>query len=344
MRIFLYGDSVRTSELQKIQHEADEKSHVKLSFFLFAGLLILPGAVHAQQAPSSGDAVGLTAGDQIVVRFFDFPEFANQVPPPLWVRSDGAVHLPYVGDVKVAGLMPEGAERAIEEALRTKGIVKDPSVEVMVVSARNLTVRVIGEVKLPHSVQVLAPVPLSYVLEQAGGLTTSASMHLTVLHRGDQMPTSIEYDQYHPTVEAANTMLAPGDVLQVSSQGVFFVVGEVNRPGIYAMGGGLSLGMPTSTFGMGVVKQMTLLKALTQAGGVTAIAGRSHSVLLRTVDGKREALTVDLVKLEKGEIADPILHEDDILFVPSSYWRSQTNNLFGTVVSALYAIPAVKSF
>ena len=331
-------------ERQEIQHEAGEKSHVKLSTILLAGLLILPGGLHAQQTPGSGEAAGLTAGDQIVVRFFDFPEFANQVPPPLWVRSDGAIHLPYVGDVKVAGLMPEGAERAIEEALRAKGIVKDPSVEVTVVSARNLSVQVVGEVRLPHSVPALAPVPLSYVLEQAGGLTSSASMHLTVIHRGDQLPTTIEYDPYHPTVEAANALLIPGDILQVSSQGVFFVVGEVNRPGIYAMGGGLSEGVVTNTFGLGVVKQMTLLKALTQAGGVTAIAGRSHSVLLRTVDGKREALTVDLVKLEKGEIADPILHADDILFVPSSYWRSQTNNLFGTVVSALYALPAVKSF
>jgi hypothetical protein len=59
--------------------------------------------------------------------------------------------------------------------------------------------------------------------------------------------------------------------------------------------------------------------------------------ILRTVDGKREEIMVDEVKLYKGQIADPILHADDIIYIPSSYIRQQTNNLFSTAISALYA-------
>jgi len=53
---------------------------------------------------------------------------------------------------------------------------------------------------------------------------------------------------------------------------------------------------------------------------------------------------VDEVKLSKGEIADPILHPNDIIYVQPSYLRLQTNNLFSTAISSIYAVAAVKDF
>jgi polysaccharide export outer membrane protein len=124
---------------------------------------------------------------------------------------------------------------------------------------------------------------------------------------------------------------------------VYFVAGEVNRPGIFPIGGGLSLGQVTSAFGLGVAQNLTLLEALAQAGGITSIAARSKMRILRTVDGKREEIIVDQVKLYKGEIADPIIHPNDIIYVPTSYIRQQTNNLFSTALSSLYAATQLKS-
>jgi len=80
------------------------------------------------------------------------------------------------------------------------------------------------------------------------------------------------------------------------------------------------------------------------AGGITPIAARSKMRLIRTIDGKREEIIIDQVKLYKGEVADPIVQPDDILYVPSSYLRQQTNNLFATAISALYAVGTVRSF
>jgi hypothetical protein len=59
--------------------------------------------------------------------------------------------------------------------------------------------------------------------------------------------------------------------------------------------------------------------------------------IIRTVNGKREEIKVDQVKLYKGEIADPLIQPDDIIYVPSSYIRGVTNNLFGTAVQSAYA-------
>jgi polysaccharide export outer membrane protein len=171
-----------------------------------------------------------------------------------------------------------------------------------------------------------------------------AAHHLTIIHPDNQPPTSVDYDANQPTSAALNTLVQPGDVVDVSNGGIYFVAGEVNRPGIFPLGGALSVGQASGTFGFNVVKNMTLLEALTQAGGITNIAARSKMLLIRTIDGKREQIVVDQVKLYKGEVADPVLQADDIIYVPSSYLRQQTNNLFTTALSSLYAAAYIKSF
>lgn len=92
-----------------------------------------------------------------------------------------------------------------------------------------------------------------------------------------------------------------------------------------------------------MVKNITLLQALSQAGGITSIAARSKMHILRTEDGKRVDILVDQVKLSKGQVADPILHPNDIIYIPPSYFRQQTNNLFGTAISSIYAVAQVKT-
>jgi len=267
---------------------------------------------------------------------YDFPDLGS-TPLKVHVSADGTVHLPYAGTIQAQGNSPEELERAIAESLRTKGIVKAPNVSVDLTSSTNLLVLVTGEVRNPISVQLFAPAPISYVIGQAGGLTGLAARHLTIVHRSGEAPTSVDFDQDEPTAAALNTLVRPGDIVHVAAGGVVFVAGEVLRPGIYPIGGALSIGQVTSTAGYGVAKHMTLLQLLAQSGGITAIAARSQMRILRTVDGKREEILVDEVKLYKGQVADPILHADDIVYVPSSYIRQQTNNLFSTAISALYA-------
>jgi polysaccharide export outer membrane protein len=277
-----------------------------------------------------------------MVHLFDFPELGG--PISVHVAGDGTVHLPYAGTIQATGRTPDQLQAAIDEALRNQGMVKDPNVTVDVQMAVNLAVNVIGQVQSPKTVTLYAPAPISYILTQVGGFTGVASPHLTVIHPGGVMPTSLDYDPEKPNPAVLHTLVKPGDIIHVASRGVYFVAGEVNRPGIFPIGGGLNIGNVTGNFGTGVVKQMTVLEALAQAGGITPIAARSKMRILRTVDGKREEILVDEVKLYKGEIADPIIHPDDIIYVPSSYIRQQTNNLFGTAVSGIYAATELKTF
>jgi len=323
---------------------------VKLTKALMTGFMMLPvvclmrsAASRAQESapPSHSVRPGLVPGDQVEVRMFDFPDVSG--PVKVHVAQDGTVHLPYAGTLQVAGMSPDSFQVAITEALRNRGIVKDPNVTVEVDTALNMMVDVIGQVLVPKTIPLYAPAPISYILSQVGGFSGMASHHFTIIHPDEQPPTSVDYDPDAPTAEALHLVVQPGDIIHVSSRGVYFVAGEVNRPGVFPIGGGLNIGQTSASFGTGVAKKLTLLEALAQAGGITNIAARSKMRILRTVDGKREEIIVDQVKLYKGEIADPIIHPDDIIYVPSSYIRQQTNNLFSTAVSSLYAATQLKS-
>jgi polysaccharide export outer membrane protein len=181
------------------------------------------------------------------------------------------------------------------------------------------------------------------VLAQAGGLSGLASHKVSILRQGDQGPISVDYDPDSPSIAAMNTLVYPGDIVTANNRGVYFVGGEVAHPGVYPLGGALSVGNIQASNGEGMVNHMTLLKALAQAGGITAIAARSHLHILRTVDGKHVDIEVNQVKLSEGKVADPILQPDDIIYLPPSYWRQQTNNLFATAISGIAAASYIKS-
>jgi polysaccharide biosynthesis/export protein len=305
---------------------------------------MLPALSWAQETAAPESKIqppGLAPGDQLSVRMYDFPELGSGIQ--VHVGPDGSVHLPYAGTIQVEGMSPDEFEHAITQLLRDKGIVKQPNVTVDVVSAVNLTVNVLGQVQSPKALPLFAPAPLSFVLAQVGGINGLADHHLTILHHGDQLPTSVEFDTEAPNGLAMNTLVYPGDIINVSSRGVYFMGGEVNHPGVYPIGGVLSAGQANSLSGEGMVKNLTLLEALSQAGGITPIAARSKMHILRTEDGKRVDIQVDQVKLSKGQIADPILHPNDIIYIPSSYFRQQTNNLFATAISSVYAVSQVRN-
>jgi polysaccharide export outer membrane protein len=303
-------------------------------------LPVILGAQEKSPQESTFVSPGLSMGDQINVHMYDFPELGAGVS--VHIDTDGLIHLPYAGSIRAAGVTQAALERAIAESLQSKGIVKQPNVTVDVISAVNMGVDVLGMVLAPKTVPLFAPAHLSYVLAQVGGLSGLADRKVSILHRGDRGPVSVDYDPDAPTPEAMNTWVYPGDIVTASNRGVYFVGGEVSRPGIYPLGGVMSVGQAQATNGEGMVKNMTLLQALSQAGGITAIAARSHLHILRTVDGKRVDIEVNQVKLSQGKVADPILQPNDIIYLPPSYWRQQTNNLFATAISGITAAGYVK--
>src|SRR5579863_2472814 len=270
-----------------------------------------------EQQPVPEQGVGLAPGDVIDAHYLDFPE-ANSLH--LTVSSSGTLFVPYVGQVKVEGMLPEQAELAISAALQAKQVVKSPQVSLSVVSARNLSVMVLGAVTLPHQVPLFSPAPLSYVLAQVGPVALTASYHVMIARRDGSAPVDVELDRTGLNMRGLNAVVNPGDIVTIAQAGSFFALGEFNHPGMYPLVG---------------TQHMTLLQAVSVAGGPDLYAKLSQARILRNIDGHREEIIVDLAKLHDGKVADPLVQTDDVVFVPRSNAKVVMNSWLN---QSLYAL------
>ena len=100
-----------------------------------------------------------------------------------------------------------------------------------------------------------------------------------------------------------NILLHAGDVVTVPHAGIVYVLGAVTRPGGFVVSNDRT--------------QLTTLKVLSLAGGLTNIAKTQHAVIIRKDDtGKQTETPVDLKKVLKRESEDITMHPSDILFIP----------------------------
>jgi polysaccharide export outer membrane protein len=100
-----------------------------------------------------------------------------------------------------------------------------------------------------------------------------------------------------------NIQLHAGDVVTVPHAGIVYVLGAVSRPGGFVVSNDRT--------------QLTTLKVLSLAGGLTNIAKTQHAVIIRKDDtGKQTETQVDLKKVLNRQSEDITMHPSDILFIP----------------------------
>lgn len=100
-----------------------------------------------------------------------------------------------------------------------------------------------------------------------------------------------------------NISLHSGDVVTVPHAGIVYVLGAVSRPGGFVVSNDRT--------------QLTTLKVLSLAGGLTRIAKTQHAVIIRKDDtGKQTETQVDLKKVIERQSEDITMHPSDILYIP----------------------------
>lgn len=103
---------------------------------------------------------------------------------------------------------------------------------------------------------------------------------------------------------------------------VVTVDGQVVEPGLYP-----------------VTNQMTLLRAIASARGLTEFAKQDDVVILRTVEGQRMAALYNIAAIRRGAYEDPSLHANDIVVVGDSPQRRLFRDALS--VAPLIAAPIV---
>jgi polysaccharide export outer membrane protein len=262
---------------------------------------------------------GYTLGpeDQIVIRAFQAEEISDK---PVQIQGDGFVSLPLVGRVKAGGLTVEQFEAALTKDLAK--YIEHPQVTVLVSDYRSQPVSVMGAVNSAGVVQLRGEKTLVQVISLAGGLRTDASNTVTITRKLTQGAIPLPGAQTDPTGKFSfakvnlrkvmngeapqdDIIIKRDDVVTVPKAQMVYVIGEVQKPGGYVLSDRDSL---------------SLLQAISLAGGLTKTASVKHAKVLHEVDGKsdRVELPNDVAKILAGKAPDISLHADDILFVPNS--------------------------
>ena len=154
----------------------------------------------------------LQLGDEVQVSVWNQAALSGEV----LVRPDGNVTLPLVGDVFVYGLTPPQAAQEIAKKLQ--GMVVDPNVAVALVSNREATVSVVGEVQSAGSFDLRPGEGVLEVLARAGGLSEFADKsRVWVVRRSEGLRVRLNYDKLARGDGAAvKFMLQDGDVIIVN--------------------------------------------------------------------------------------------------------------------------------
>ncbi len=105
-----------------------------------------------------------------------------------------------------------------------------------------------------------------------------------------------------------NIILQAGDIVTVPHSGIVYVLGAVSRPGGFVLANDRG--------------QLTTLKILALAGGLSPTAKRDHAVIVRKDNqGQQHEVAVDLKKVMERQAEDVQLQPSDILYVPNSAGR-----------------------
>lgn len=236
------------------------------------------------------------------------------------VDRSGYVHLPMVGQIRAEGLSVEEFEAALSTSL--KKYVREPQVAVTVTGRNSQPVSILGAVVSPGTHQLAGHQTLVEMLTAAGGLRPDAGGRARITRSLDKGPLPVPnavVDQatrfsvaevslrtlFGSEGSEENIQLMPHDVVIVPPAQTVYVIGEVTRQG--------SIPLVES-------ENMSVLQALSVAGGLTKAAAPQNARILRVVMGgpKRAELPVDLQRIVAGKASDLPLMPSDILFVPDS--------------------------
>jgi polysaccharide biosynthesis/export protein len=268
-------------------------------------------------------------GDIINIRIAEEDDVSGRYQ----VSESGDVKIPLLPKpIHADGLTTFDFSSHLADELKKQDILKDPYVTVFIERGMTQNVTVSGPVVRPGIYPIERPTRLVDVISMSGGLAPNAGQTIIITHgpadqkqatgggaggASDQKSaTSGGSNGSSETIDIvtlmsannrdANVLVRPGDQITVSGASIVYVVGAVTKPGAFAV--------QDPRAGLSVLKAIALVE------GTLSTAKLGNTIIVRksTNEEGREEIPVDLSKIMKGELKDPILMANDILYVPQS--------------------------
>ncbi len=235
-------------------------------------------------------------GDVLKIVVYDHDDLTTTAR----VSGEGVITFPLIGQVEVKGLtLTQIADKIT--SLLSDGYVVNPQVSIFIQEFRSKKAFIMGEVQKPGLYVLPGQTTFMSLLSEAGGLTKDAGDKAIIKRKAnlsDKNESVITVD-LRRLIEKGDTSqdvpIMDGDSVYITKAGVFYITGEVKKPDAYKYEDG-----------------MTVIKAVTMAGGFTDKASKGRVKILRKAGGKEETL-------EKLNMDEPVM-PNDVIVVPESFF------------------------
>ncbi len=272
-------------------------------------------------------------GDVISVSVADAPEWGGRFR----VSDSGTIEISGVQEpIRADGQTPAGLSHVIAQALIDAKQLRDPRINVFVDEYHGRTITVLGAVSKPAIYPLTQRTTVLDALSLAGGALPGAGGTISVVRGAASAEAtgtamgSVQIVDLSRIVSGAdlssNVQVRTGDVINVSTARVVYVVGAVTKSG------GFTLSDPSS--GISVVKAVAL------AEGFTPLAATHRGLIIRqsTSEVGRRETAVDIAEILAGKAADVSLAPDDILYIPESGARKTVRAMGEAAMSLINGI------
>jgi polysaccharide export outer membrane protein len=280
-------------------------------------LLLCCAGAAAQQPVFKASAVRISSGDTIELVMYDNIDLSGRFR----VDDKGDVRVPLLGAVHVAGDTAEEAALLIQKLYVDEKIL-NPEISYATVSIAESTTQgivVTGDVRSPGVFPATGVRMLNDVMTVAGGLLQTASTEIYIAHRNDpEHPVKVVYDPFELKPVIPQIQVFPGDTITVPRAGVVYALGSVQRSGAFVME---------------VRNPLTIYKLMALAGP-DRHGGKLRKVQLirEAAEGRKEVVTLDVMKILKGEAADVVLKDGDFVYIPTNAAAAFTSQMLATAI------------
>jgi protein involved in polysaccharide export with SLBB domain len=217
-------------------------------------------------------------GDELLIRVWGQVDVNYRAV----VDRNGAIYVPRIGAINVAGTRYDQLHSVVQEAIAR--VFKNFELNVTMGQLRSIQVFVVGQVRRPGSYTVSSLSTLVNALFASGGPSKRGSMRRIVLKRqGKEVTTFDLYDLLANGDKSKDAQLLPGDVIYVPPVGpLVALAGSVNIPAIYEL-----------------KEHDTLGDLLNDAGGLTTTAG-GQRVIIEGIDDQHTRSATEVLINDKG--------------------------------------------
>lgn len=243
--------------------------------------------------------------DVLTINSFDQADLSGRFA----VDADGTFTFPLIGRVKAGGLTLRQIEAELKKRLKDDKYFVNPQLSVAVEQFKSQKIFIVGEVRTPGAYPLSGDMSLIEALARAGSTLPSASGEALIVHLAPGQTTAdvlasakdagnmvrVNLRDLESGVLSQNAVLRDGDTIFVPRALSVYVFGQVKNPGAYSL----------------QQNKMTVLQALSLAGGVTDNGSTNRIKIVRMVKGDKAEIRVKL-----GDIVQP----GDTIIVPERYF------------------------